>query len=232
MAKTMNEYISFYYETAGVPEEVTLNPSTTALLIVDMQNYFVLKDFGEAAEFKERGEYDRWAPYFDRLHGVVIPNIKKIMGFFRKNDLEVTHGRIACLKEDGEDRCLVQKKPGWNEMLMHIDSFSAQIVDELKPIEDEIVVNKTTDSVLTGTNYANLIRNMGIETVVVGGIVTDQCISSTVRSLADEGFEVIVVEDCCAAASEELHETELKILNIIYSYVMSSDEVIELIKMV
>ncbi|WP_244985985.1 cysteine hydrolase family protein [Anaerosalibacter bizertensis] len=230
MTKTMNKYISFYYETAGVPEEVTLNPDTTALLVVDMQNYFVLKDFGEAAEFKERGEYQRWAPYFNRLHEIVIPNTKKLMDFFRENNLEVTHGRIACLKKNGEDRCLVQKKPGWNEMLMHVDSFGAQIVDELKPINDEIVVNKTTDSVIPGTNYTTLLRNMGIETVVVTGIVTDQCVSSTVRSLADEGFEVIVVEDCCAAASQELHETELKILNIIYSYVMSSDEVIELIK--
>lgn len=230
MTRTMDKYVSFYYETAGIPESVNLDPSTTALLVVDMQNEFVLKDFGEAAEFKERGEYDRWAPYFNRLHDVVIPNIKKLMDFFRKNNLEVTHGRIACLKENGNDRCLVQKKPGWNEMLMHINSFAAEIVDELKPIKDEIVVNKTTDSVVSGTNYSILLKNMGVKTVVVTGIVTDQCISSTVRSLADEGFEVIVVENCCAAASQELHETELKILNIIYCYVMNTDEVIGLIK--
>ena len=46
---------------------------------------------------------------------------------------------------------------------------------------------------------------MGIENVVVAGIFTDQCVSSTVRSLADESFNVVVVEDCCAAATMELH---------------------------
>ena len=46
---------------------------------------------------------------------------------------------------------------------------------------------------------------MGIRTVVCAGIFTDQCVSSTVRSLADESFEVIVLEDCCAAGTDELH---------------------------
>ena len=70
---------------------------------------------------------------------------------------------------------------------------------------DEIVVTKTTDSALTGTNLRLVLRNMGIRHVVVAGIFTDQCVSSTVRSLADESFDVVVVEDCCAAATDELH---------------------------
>lgn len=71
---------------------------------------------------------------------------------------------------------------------------------------------------------------MGIETVVVTGIVTDQCVASTVRGLADDGFKVICVEDCCAAGSEELHNAELKIMNMIYCDVLSTDDTIELIK--
>ncbi|MBA1334068.1 MAG: Amidases related to nicotinamidase [Firmicutes bacterium] len=227
---TGNKYVSFYYETGSGMQEIEVNHRKTALLIVDMQNEFVLRDYGEALAFKQRGEWERWIPFHDRLDDVVIPNTKKLLDFFRKNGLEVTYGRIACLKKDGKDRCLVQKKPGWNEMLLPVESYGAQIIDELKPMPDEIVVNKTTDSVLTGTNYAQLIRNMGIETVIVTGIVTDQCVSSTVRSLADEGFEVIVVEDCCAAATQELHDAELTIINIIYCNVMSTDEVIELLK--
>ena len=67
-----------------------------------------------------------------------------------------------------------KRKPGWNDILLYIGTKEAEIIDELKPLENEIVVNKTTDSVVAGTNYAQLIRNMGIETVVVTGIVTDQ----------------------------------------------------------
>ena len=46
------------------------------------------------------------------------------------------------------------------------------------------------------------------------------------RSLADESFNVIVVEDCCAAATMDLHEKELEIINIIYCHVALLDEVV------
>ncbi len=68
------------------------------------------------------------------------------------------------------------------------------------------------------------LRNMGIMNVVVSGIFTDQCVSSTVRSLADESFNVVVVEDCCVAATMELHEKELEIINVIYCHVVTLDE--------
>jgi nicotinamidase-related amidase len=65
---------------------------------------------------------------------------------------------------------------------------------------------------------------MGIENVVVTGIFTDQCVSSTVRSLADESFNVLVVDDCCAAATiMELHAKELEIINMIYCRVATLD---------
>ncbi len=219
--KVKDKYLNFYYETIGEVEEPKIDPKKTALLLVDLQNEFVLRDFGEALQFKEAGEWERWIPFHDRLDDIVIPNNKKLLDFFRENDLTVTYGRIACLREDGEDRSPVQKSEGWNNMLM---------IDELAPLENEIVVNKTTDSVTTGTNYLTLLRFMGIETVVVTGIVTDQCVASTVRGLADDGFKVICVEDACAAGSMELHDAELKIMSVIYCDVMSTDETIELIK--
>lgn len=227
--ETREQYRSFYYETAGALPEVVLDPKKTALLIVDMQNEFVLRDFGEALEFKENGEWERWIPFHDRLDDIVIPNNVKLLNFFRDHKMAVTFGRIACLREDGEDRSPVQKSEGWNNMLMPVNGFAAQMIDELAPLENEIIVNKTTDSVTTGTNYLTLLRFMGIETVVVTGIVTDQCVASTVRGLADDGFKVICVEDCCAAGSMELHNAELKIMNSIYCEVMSTDETIDTI---
>jgi nicotinamidase-related amidase len=67
---------------------------------------------------------------------------------------------------------------------------------------------------------------MGINDVIVAGIFTDQCISSSVRSLCDESFGVVVVEDCCAAATMELHNRELEIINMIYCHVVTLDEVV------
>jgi nicotinamidase-related amidase len=102
-------------------------------------------------------------------------------------------------------------------------------VAELQPAGDEICVLKTTDSALTGTNLRLILHNIGIRNVICCGIFTDQCVSSTVRSLADESFNVIVLEDCCAAGAEELHHKELEIINMIYSHVMSSAELREMI---
>jgi nicotinamidase-related amidase len=114
--------------------------------------------------------------------------------------------------------------PGWNNLLLPKDEGPSQIPDALAPAGDEIVVTKTTDSALTGTNLRLILTNLGIKTVVFCGIFTDQCVSSTVRSLADESFNVVVVEDCCAAGSHELHEKELEIINMIYCHVMSATD--------
>jgi len=82
---------------------------------------------------------------------------------------------------------------------------------------------------VTGTNLRLLLDNMGIRTVICVGVFTDQCVSSTVRSLADESFHVVVVEDCCAAGTDALHHRELEIINNIYCNVMASDELRALI---
>jgi nicotinamidase-related amidase len=145
----------------------------------------------------------------------------------RKLGVEVIFARIACLKTDGRDRSLSQKKPGFNYLLLPKDREDSQMVPELSPEADDIVVIKTTDSALTGTNLRLILRNMEIRDVIVAGIFTDQCVSSTVRSLADESFGVVVVEDCCVAATDELHLNELKSINMIYCHVLQSEDILE-----
>ncbi|WP_370210758.1 cysteine hydrolase family protein [Roseovarius sp.] len=209
---------SFYYETAEEPEDITLNPATTALLVIDIQNTYL-----EVPE--DPAEAGRWRPFLDRMNKTVIPNTARLMDWARGKGIEVMFARIACQKEDGRDRSLSQKKPGFNYLLLPKDREDSQIVPELAPLPGEISVIKTTDSALTGTNLRLMLSNMGIKYVVVAGIFTDQCISSTVRSLCDESFGVLVVEDCCAAATEALHRHELETINMIYCHVVSSDEV-------
>ena len=210
-------YRSFYYEDAPEPEDLELTSAETALLCIDVQNYgLVPKSTAE--------EQARWTPFYDRMHETVIPNLRALQQTFRDHNIDVVHARIACLLDDGRDRSLSQKMPGWNNLLMPRSSEESQIIDELAPATGEIVVTKTTDSALTGTNLRLVLSNMGIRNVVVTGIYTDQCVSSTVRSLADESFNVVVVEDCCAAGTIELHQHELEIINMIYCHVLSSAE--------
>ncbi len=212
-----NAHRSFYYEGAPEPEDLRLPHAETAMLSIDVQNIYMQV----ADDVTER---NRWEPFRQRMREIVIPTTRALQESFRSKGIDVIHARIACLLEDGRDRSLSQKKPGWNYLLLPKDSVESQIVPELRPRPDEIVLTKTTDSALTGTNLRLILSNLGINNVVLTGIFTDQCISSTVRSLADESFNVIVVEDCCAAGTDELHYKELEIINMIYCHVLSSAE--------
>ncbi len=217
-------YRSFYYEGAPEPDPPPLDPARTALLVIDIQNTYLERPDRDSLTEAERRRHDAWTPFHERLKGVVIPNTAKLLAHCRAIGVECMFARIAARKRDGRDRSLSQKLPGWNNVLLPHREAPSQVVDALAPLEDEIVVTKTTDSAVTGTNLRLLLSNMGIETVICVGIFTDQCVSSTVRSLADESFHVVVVEDCCAAGTDELHHRELEIINNIYCRVMSLDE--------
>jgi len=223
MSDWKNAYRSFYYATAEPPEDIHLDQQRTALLVIDIQNTYMEVD-------SDPVEADRWAPFRERMNSTVIPNTGKIINLCRKSGVEVIFARIACLKTDGRDRSLSQKKPGFNYLLLPKDREDSQLVAELSPQDDDIVVIKTTDSALTGTNLRLVLRNMEISDVIVAGIFTDQCVSSTVRSLADESFGVVVVEDCCAAATDELHLNELKSINMIYCHVAQSEDIPDFLK--
>jgi len=212
-------YRSFYYATAEEPDDINLDPAETALLVIVIQNTYL-----EPKE--DPAENQRWQPFFERMRTTVIPNTAHLIEACRSRDAEVIFARIACLKPDGRDRSLSQKKPGFNYLLLPKDREDSQIVPDLAPRPDEIVITKTTDSALTGSNLRIVLHNMGIKNVVVAGIFTDQCISSTIRSLADESFNVVVVDDCCAAATMELHRHELEVINMIYCHVVRLDEVL------
>ena len=214
---------SFYYQDAPEPEDLSLQPGETALLCIDVQNYGL-------APKPTTAEQARWVPFYERMRDIVIPNLQALQDAFRTRGMDVIHARIACLLEDGRDRSLSQKMPGWNNLLMPKDTEASQIIPQLAPRADEIVVTKTTDSALTGTNLRLVLGNMGIRNLIVTGIYTDQCVSSTVRSLADESFQVVVIEDCCAAGTDELHRRELEIINMIYCHVLSSAELRELLR--
>ncbi len=218
------DHRSLYYMGAPAPDDPVIVPRETALLVIDIQNTYLERPDRTSLTPDEQRRYDLWTPFHERMHQTVIPNTAKMLAFARGLGIECLFARIASHTRDGRDRSLSQKMPGWNNLLLPKNDAPSQIVPELAPQGDEIIVTKTTDSALTGTNLRLILNNLGIKTVVCTGIFTDQCISSTVRSLADESYQVIVLEDCCAAASGTLHRSELEIINMIYCHVMAAGE--------
>lgn len=219
---------SLYYEGAPEPDDPAFPPKETALLVIDVQNTYLERPDRSALSKDEQRRHDAWTPFHERMHKTVVPRTAELLKLARANGIECLFARIACHTTDGRDRSLSQKMPGWNNLLLPKNGKPSQLVDALQPAGDEITVTKTTDSALTGTNLRLILHNLGIRHVICCGIFTDQCISSTVRSLADESYGVIVVEDCCAAATDELHRKELEIINMIYCHVMSSAEFIQM----
>jgi nicotinamidase-related amidase len=217
---------SLYYRQAPKPDDPVLEKGKLALLVIDVQNAYLARPDPAALDTAGRIQYDAWTPFHERMHETVIPTIRRLLERFRRGGHEVLFARIACQTRDGRDRSLSQKLPGWNNLLLPKDEWQSQIVADIAPLGDEIVLAKTTDSALTGTNLRLMLTNLGISQVVCCGIFTDQCVSSTVRSLADESFAVFVAEDACAAGSDALHRHELEIINMIYCHVMSADDLL------
>jgi len=217
-------YRSLYYDGAPEPDDFVLDRKETALLVIDIQNTYLERPDRATLSAEEQRRFDLWTPFHQRMRKSVIPNTARMLELARRHGIECLFARIACRTKDGRDRSLSQKMPGWNNLLLPKDEHPSQLADALAPVGDEIVVTKTTDSALTGTNLRLILHNLGIRNVICCGIFTDQCVSSTVRSLADESYRVVVLEDCCAAGSLELHRKELEIINMIYCHVMSSGE--------
>jgi biuret amidohydrolase len=222
------DYRSIYYQGAPEPDDLVLPPKETALLIIDVQNTYLERPDRALLSKVEQEKYDAWTPFHERMHKKVVPRTAELLKLARANGIECIFARIASHTTDGRDRSLSQKMPGWNNLLLPKNEMPSQVVAKLAPVGDEIVVTKTTDSALTGTNLRLILHNLGIKNVICAGIFTDQCVSSTVRSLADESYNVVVVEDCCAAGSDALHDKELEIINMIYCHVVSSCELVEM----
>ena len=222
------EFRSLYYLGAPPPDDPRLVAKETALLVIDVQNTYLERPERSTLTPEEQQRFDLWTPFHERMRKSVIPHTAQMLDFARGHGIECLFARIASHTKDGRERSLSQKMPGWNNLLLPKDEAPSQLVPALQPRGDEIVVTKTTDSALTGTNLRLILHNLGIKTVICAGIFTDQCVSSTVRSLADESFQVIVLEDCCAAAMDELHRKELEIINMIYCHVMSSNDLCEI----
>mmetsp|Transcript_27248 Transcript_27248/g.38025 ORF Transcript_27248/g.38025 Transcript_27248/m.38025 type:complete len:230 (+) Transcript_27248:155-844(+) len=173
----------------------SIDPRKTALLIIDVQNL----TFND----NER----RRRPWFwNRAESVVIPNIAHMQRECRRTGVEVMFTVIENLTLDGRDRSLDYKISGFN---VPRGSWEAQVIAPIKPSVDEIVLPKTSSGVFNSTMIEYVLRNIGIETILVTGFLTDQCIDMAIRDGADKGFYMECIEDACATESQERHTNAL-----------------------
>lgn len=170
-------------------------PGHAALLIIDVQNgTFSDQDAQHRPEFHTVAR--------DRT----VPNIRRLLAAFRAAKLEVIYTVIENLTADGRDRSLDYKL---SDFFYAKGSWEAQVLAEIAPGPDELVLPKTSSSVFNSTILDYLLHNIGIQDVFVCGFLTDQCIDHAVKDGADRGFFMTCVHDACMAESITRHQAGL-----------------------
>ena len=193
------------------PRDLPFTADHTALLLVDMQRAWLEPQF-DAHLTGPDAEY-----FLSRARTQVVPNQQRLLAAFREARQNVLHTIIESLTADGRDRSLDHKL---SDMHLPKGSAQAQIIAELTPAENEIVLPKTSSGVFNSTNIDYVLRNLETRHLIIAGIVTDQCVDMAVRDAADRGYLVTLVEDACATYSAERHHA---CLNAIKGYCWITD---------
>jgi ureidoacrylate peracid hydrolase len=178
----------------------------TTLLFIDVQNFCAIPEGGEWANMMP-AELSKLDYFFAEMSGRVIPNMQRLQAACRAAGIEVMYTIIRNLTKDGRDRSLDYKITGFN---VPPDSWDGQVIDAIKPGDDEMVLPKTSSDVFHSTNIDYILRNLETKHLVISGIVTDQCIEGSVRSACDKGYLVTLVTDACTTYSQDRHDNSLR----------------------
>jgi nicotinamidase-related amidase len=177
-------------------------PGETAILFVDMQKIFCTPGADPHSPELDAKHY-----YHRQLKSTVIPNQTKLIQAARACGVQVLHTIIEALTKDCRDCSLDHKL---SNLMIPKGLPEGQPIDVLTPIDNEIMLPKTSSGVFNSTNIDYVLKNLGIRYLAVTGVVTDQCVDMAVRDAADRGYLVTCISDACATYTQARHDNALK----------------------
>jgi nicotinamidase-related amidase len=192
------------------PYEFAFAPSTTALVVIDMQ-----RDFVDPGGFGEALGND-----VSLLRKAIAPT-KRVLDAARKRGLLVIHTReghrpdLADLPEAKKLRGRLKTgigDPGPMGRILVRGEYGHDIIDELKPAPGEPVVDKPGKGAFYATDLDSMLHNRGIRQLVVCGVTTEVCVNTTVREANDRGYDCLVLEDCVGSYFPEFHAAALAMI--------------------
>jgi nicotinamidase-related amidase len=197
-------------QVTAEPYEFEFDPSRTALLVIDMQ-----RDFVDPGGFGEALGNDV------SLLGRAVEPTRRVLGAARAAGMLVIHTREGHRPDlsDCPPAKLARGRlangigdPGPMGRILIRGEYGHGIVDALKPLPSEPVVDKPGKGAFYATDLESMLRNRGITSLVVTGVTAEVCVQTTVREANDRGFECLVLSDCIASYFPEFYEMTLRMV--------------------
>jgi nicotinamidase-related amidase len=206
-----------------VPDVKPVDLSQTALVIIDVTNFDAHPSHGFARVMaEERVDLDY---YWDRVERVLMPNVKGLLESFRQSEGRVLFARAGAQFGDFGDTLVhlreLQRRAGTLRGTEEIE-----VREEILPRIGEAVVDKPGLSVFTTGNADSILRNAGVNTIVLCGVVTNGCVICSALTAWDLGYSVYLVEDACAADSQTVHDASIEVMRWLGMPIVSTAEVL------
>jgi nicotinamidase-related amidase len=210
------------------PYEFEFDPRACALAIIDMQ-----RDFVERGGFGEALGND-----VSLLRKAIAPT-RRVLDAARAKGMLVVHTREGH-RADLTDLPRAKKlrgrlkngigDPGPMGRILVRGEYGHDIIDELKPLPQEPVVDKPGKGAFYATDLDSLLRNRGISQLIVCGVTTEVCVNTTVREANDRGYDCLVLEDCVGSYFPEFQVAALAMIKAqggIFGWVSDSKRFLE-----
>jgi len=221
--KMTNDYITAF------TSDFEIEPKSTALIIVDMQYATGSRNEGLGKLLSEQGKSDLVQYRFDRIEDVVIPTIKRLLSFFRENQMAVVYLTMGASLKDYND-ALPHLKALFQSSNNYVGSAEHRVLEDIKPQPGELVIHKTTVGAFSSTNLDSILWSQGLKSLLFTGISTNMCVETTARDAADKGFRCALIEDGCGASAQRYHDATMETFQRLFGKVKTAKEIIEDLK--
>lgn len=192
--------------------KLKIDPQRTAVLLLDVQ-----KDLVDITPGLKQNR--------------VIENMAGVLKAARRRKLPVIH-ITASVRADFLD--LPKDNPLWDELRkkrqLIIGTKGAAIDPRVKPLKNELVLNKTCVDPFLTTNLGQALQNADANTLILMGLWTNYVVEATARHASDMGYRVFLVRDACASNTVENHEFALNKILPTICYVVSVKDVLATLK--
>ncbi len=198
----------------------------TALVLIDMQKFVLGEHLVKAAVkagLEEQAVREVVKDYDERVRKAV-QNAQRVLNACRKEGFDIIHVRMQGPTDNPRHTAKVNRKIG---LIVPPEFEDGEFIDEVMPLSGELVITKTNGGALSGTNLDFVLRNMDIDSLILVGFLTDQCVLATSVHAADLGYDVLIVEDACTTRSKALHDAALLAQKDVCAKIKTTDEVIE-----